>query len=752
MASLFDKYIYQTYRGLIKTLDNEPINGTPKPLSDGEGNELPIAVSDTDVEVGFLTSKNVFIEAYGEVIDQNGVWVGPQQGFSGSSGTSGTNGQNGSSGTSGKNGTTGVSGSSGTSGKNGTNGSSGTSGVNGSSGQTGSAGTSGTSGLSALGLPSKVIYTDNQGWTFQGSANTKTFTFNSPFANTNYSADLVWSLNNFEYSNGTDASTQVTFSNKTTTSITVTVYYGADFATTDFSGRLVLIASGESNGSGTSGTSGMTGAQGPQGANGSSGTSGQNGTSGVDGTSGTSGISQPGTPGTSGTSGTSGVSNNGTSGTSGTSGINGISTGRTYFFNNSQNSDVAPYKVLSTDPTAVAQQVITKSLTGGQQNVLVQEFITPELGFTVIPGGVQRFHLHFLKPAQNDNIETYVTLQLANSAGVPYGPAAPTNAALIGWTDSVNPVEVEIDLVLPTTAVLASDRVIIKIYLNNNDSTTHIVNWYTEGSSNYSYVTTTVAPTTGTSGTSGTSGQNGTSGVNGAQGPQGADGSSGTSGLTGAAGTSGTSGTSGGGGSSIDSFTTVRGVLQNNPSSATSIFYKMNAISTTFGAGSQTIANNTLSIFPITLAPGQTIKEMAVETTTATTPTGNVTLALYKAAVDANGNIIAGELEKNFGTIDVTTAAVKAITGVNHTLGTTIDSTYWCAIFNKSGVTVTFRAAGNTTTPANGTWMTFSSTFYRAGLMNNTTLGAGATLPTDLTGTQGTGWSNEARWPLMGFK
>ena len=155
MASLLNKYIYETFKGLIKTLDNEPIDATLKPLSDGEGNELPIKVSETDVEVGFLTSKNLFIEEYGEVIDQNGNWVGPNSG-SGSSGTSGVNGTSGTSGAAGTSGTSGVNGTSGTAGTSGTSGingssgatgSSGTSGINGTSGTSGQAGSSGTSGL-----------------------------------------------------------------------------------------------------------------------------------------------------------------------------------------------------------------------------------------------------------------------------------------------------------------------------------------------------------------------------------------------------------------------------------------------------------------------------------------------------------------------------------------------------------------------------------------------------------------------------
>ena len=435
MASLFNKYIYETWKGLIKTLDNEPIDGTLKPLSDGEGNELPIKVSDTDVEVGFLTSKNLFIEEYGEVIDQNGNWTGPTQGLSGTSGTSGTDGAAGTSGTSGVNGSSGQTGSAGTSGTSGTRGTSGT------------AGTSGTSGIGS---------------------------------------------------------------------------------------------------SGTSGTNGQTGSSGTSGTNGlagTSGTSGQNGTSGANGSSGTSGISQPGTPGTSGTSGTSGTT--GSAGTSGTSGLNGISAGRTYYFNQSQTSDVSGYKVLSETPTTNTVQTVTTNLTGLQTGALVSQYITPQLGFNVIPSGVQRFYLHYLKPASNDVITAYLTLQLTDSNGTPYGPLIQTSAEYIGWNAGL-PTEVIIEQVFTTTSVSPTDRMIVKLYLNNQDAAAHSINYYTENG-DYSFVVTSVGVVAGTSGTSGTSGLNGTSGINGTSGTSGIgqDGTSGTSGVNGTSGSSGTAGTSG---------------------------------------------------------------------------------------------------------------------------------------------------------------------------------------------------------------
>ena len=409
MANLFNKYIYETYKSIVgigQSGTSGLIPGTIQPLTDGEGNELPIRVSDTDVEVDYLTSKNLFIEAYGEVIDQNGVWVGPQQGMSGTSGTSGTSGATGTSGTSG---------------------------VNGSSGQTGSAGTSGTSGI------------------------------------------------------------------------------------------------GSSGTSGTAGTSGLTGSSGTSGQAGSSGTSGQNGTSGANGTSGTSGISQPGTPGTSGTSGTSG--------TAGTSGSNGVSGGRLYYFNQSQASSVSPYKLLSTVPVIGAQQTVAKTLTNNQQNLLVQEFLTNELGFTVIPAGPQTFHLHFSFPAAAADIDTYVTMELANSAGIGYGTIVTSSVEKLPYNDGQVGLVMP-DIIFPATSINATDRMIVKIYVNNNDNTNRSLVWYTEDG-DYSYVATTV------SAESGTSGPSGTSGINGAQGDAGSSGTSGLNGTSGTDGNNGTSGTSG---------------------------------------------------------------------------------------------------------------------------------------------------------------------------------------------------------------
>jgi hypothetical protein len=393
-------------------------------------------------------------------------------------------------------GTIGTSGTSGTSGVNGTSGTSGVSGTGGSSGTSGTDGTSGTSGVN-------------------GSSGTSGSSGSNGTSGTSGTSGI-------DGTNGTSGSSGT---------------------------------NGTSGTSGVSGTSGTSGLDGTSGTSGTSGTDGTAGTSGVSGTNGTSGTD--GTSGVSGTSGTSGISGtSGTNGTSGSSGVSGISAGLTYYFNQSQPSDVSPYRVLAINPSGAPQQTITKTLTNNQQNVLVQEFLTPQLGFAVIPSGVQRFHSHYLKPASNDQIQTYSTIQLADSTGTPIGPILPTGNSEIGWVDASTPVEVVCDLTLSTTTIDPTNRMIVKIYVSNNDSATHNVVWYTEGTSYYSFVLTSVgqvagsAGTSGSSGTSGTSGVSGTNGTSGTDGTSGVSGTSGTSGINGTDGTSGVSGTSGSSGSS----------------------------------------------------------------------------------------------------------------------------------------------------------------------------------------------------------
>ena len=169
-------------------------------------------------------------------------------------------------------------------------------------------------------------------------------------------------------------------------------------------------------------------------------------------------------------------------------------------------------------------------MTGSQQNKLVSSFLTTQLGFAVIPGGTQRFHFHYLKQANNDNIEAYATIQLADLTGTPIGPTISSGIAAVGWIDASTPDEVTTDITLPTTGIDPTNRMIVKLYLNNNNSSAHSTTWYTEGNSYYSFVITSVG-VVGNQGDQGPQGDIGSQGFQGDQGPQGDIGPAGATGM-----------------------------------------------------------------------------------------------------------------------------------------------------------------------------------------------------------------------------
>lgn len=374
MGNLTNEFINQTYPSLVKFANSyNGVSSSLQNLQDGLGDNLPIQISQTEVNI----SGSLLV---------NGLPISGQTGSSGTSGTSGQSGSNGSSGTSGatgssgqsgSNGTSGSSGQSGTSGSSGINGTSGSSGVSGSSGSSGQSGTNGshgTSGSSGLSGSSGTGGTSGSSGVSgsNGTAGTSGVSGSNGTAGTsgvsnsffNYKAKTNQQsgdpgINYINWDNVTQSgSTQLNISDtdelgnnldiflgnlKSGTTITIqsrasqTQYQvwtlGTPVDNTSYWSYPVTLVSSNvsftnneqilfiitSTPSGTSGTSGNSGTSGINGTNGTAGSSGLSGTSGINGTSGSSG--QSGTSGVDGTSGSSGES--GTSGSSGLSGTNG---------------------------------------------------------------------------------------------------------------------------------------------------------------------------------------------------------------------------------------------------------------------------------------------------------------------------------------------------------------------------------------------------------------------------------------------
>ena len=415
-------------------------------------------------------------------------------------------------GTSGTSGTSGVNGATGPAGANGVIGSSGTSGTSGAQGSSGVSGTNGTSGTSGINGVSQITRTYAAG----------TASIVGPGIDNFYLTDL------YLYNGSTSSFYLIPAGQPWTIfangGIDVNNYMIGFISSVDIEPLQLGFSILESFGSGE-----YNDWYAIQGALTKSGTNGATGSNGTDGTSGTSGTS--GVNGSSGASGTNGTS--GTSGTSGAQGPQGISAGQIYYFNLSATASVAGYRDLSTEPLPNGGTYSTTSLAGNETGKLVNAFITEPLGFSLIPGGTQRFHLHFIKGAVGHDIEAYVNIRLTDNAGTPIGPTLSTNKTYIGWNDATTTVEVFVDLTLPTTGIDPTNRMIANIYLDNKDSNARTVQWHTEGTDDYSYVVTSVGVVNGTSGTSG---------VNGATGSNGTNGTSGTSGINGAVGATGPAG------------------------------------------------------------------------------------------------------------------------------------------------------------------------------------------------------------------
>jgi hypothetical protein len=275
-------------------------------------------------------------------------------------------------------------------------------------------------------------------------------------------------------------------------------------------------AQGTIGATGAQGDLGLTGAQGAQGTEGAQGIEGAQGTIGSTGAQGDLGLT-----GAQGATGSGAQGAEGAQGSTGAQGTAGISAGAVFYFNQSEASDVLGYRNLSTLPTTATTQTVTTNLTSSQTGALVQQFMSQEIGFPVIPAGVQRFNVFYTLPAAVADVDTYVTLQLANSAGVPYGPVITSGLHTIDWESGL-PNEVNIDVVLPTTSIDPTDRMIVKLYLNNLDTTPRSVVFSTENGY-YSFVVTSV----GVVGNKGETGAQGAQGITGAQGATGAQGTTG---------------------------------------------------------------------------------------------------------------------------------------------------------------------------------------------------------------------------------
>jgi len=314
-------------------------------------------------------------------------------------------------------------------------------------------------------------------------------------------------------------------------------------------------ATGNQGATGAQGNQGPTGLQGSTGAQGATGSQGANGTQGYTGAQGNQG--PLGFQGSTGAQGTTGSQGN-----QGFQGPTGSGQGQIYYFNESivsiyVDGGANDLNEVSNVPTATGEVIVTTTIAALQSNKLISRFITPAGAFATtpfIPAGEQQFHTHWTLNSVNDQVQVSAKLIRANSLGVPIATIGTTNPELVGWNlNNTTPVSQMLSVYTPQTTMDPTDRVIVELYLTNDDNANRTVKFYTEGLQNYSHCITTLGATTGSTGAQGAQGNQGPTGTGaqgatgsqGNQGPTGLQGATGVQGFTGAQGSTGTQGAQG---------------------------------------------------------------------------------------------------------------------------------------------------------------------------------------------------------------
>lgn len=159
----------------------------------------------------------------------------------------------------------------------------------------------------------------------------------------------------------------------------------------------------------------------------------------------------------------------------------------TYYLNETVTQ--APYKEFSSFPTGAVEQTILTTIGAGATST-IQSFQTPSgtPGTTNIPAGLWSFYLHFSGTGAN-LFNIYVEVYKRDLGGI---------ETLLLTTDSVSvtpgasPAMTLTDGVFPSTSLLTTDRIVIKVKAQNTEPLSSPITFHTEGATNYSVSTTTL--------------------------------------------------------------------------------------------------------------------------------------------------------------------------------------------------------------------------------------------------------------------
>lgn len=254
---------------------------------------------------------------------------------------------------------------------------------------------------------------------------------------------------------------------------------------------------------GPKGPTGPQGAIGPTGSQGIAGTAGTGGSAGATGATGPTGTQGPGGAGSVGATGPTGATGAGATGPTGMQGNPGLSSGRIFYYDATDNSDIAGYKRLLESPSSNAETTIATVCTGINVDFLVASFVTdPGVpGAVVYPAGIAYRRIY--AQVNSGTARLHWQIYVRNAAGTEtlardeYSP---------NFTDQV--VTLQEWLASPPNAgiLLATDRLVNKLYAQRitGGGGTVTVTTYFEGTAHTSHIQTTIS--TGSPGPTGPTG------------------------------------------------------------------------------------------------------------------------------------------------------------------------------------------------------------------------------------------------------
>lgn len=169
--------------------------------------------------------------------------------------------------------------------------------------------------------------------------------------------------------------------------------------------------------------------------------------------------------------------------------IPGGSGNTTYYLNQTINQ--SPYKEFSSIVTSAVEQVVPLTVAGGVTSVIA-EYQTPSgiPGTTQIPAGLWQLFLHFNAGAAGQNWIIRPTVYKRDLGGIETLLFTPDPEIVTGM--STTTTMYVCDGVFPATTLLTTDRIVVKISIQNTTGVSQTVNFRTEGSQHYSVALTTL--------------------------------------------------------------------------------------------------------------------------------------------------------------------------------------------------------------------------------------------------------------------